>query len=497
MLGCPTIIAAVALCCGSFVSGCASGSPVALNAAHVQDLHVKGLKRNKELIQSSGRRIIDCFLPEDLDRMNLLKANETAIFLKSWITIYGPGINATSHESVLQAFVFLYKVVVSNYGFPGINSKVIASSDFHGSPVLATSEHTAKGQNQCPFDPLLYTTLIIEVEYIASRQAKWVRCEAPGSRAASASVIAGVFHGLGFPDVHVVSFLTDMVLLLHPVLRVFRTTHFPPDEAALSVSLQIFGPCAIPFTIEKQTLLRLALLTVLEMDINVHVVRVKRVEEGRGSASDQEDYVNVTLMVSVYDEYNVSPEESFFSQAFHRVTVSKESQPPKLNQYLSDAGFLTTKIVVHDVSKVEGGPHDTMFTSFMWWLKVLDEQELKRMAFWRGACITSFLITALLGLCTLAFNGWVWPYSSRFGARRSTFFGLFTSVGAVSGDWLKEWAHMLIHVKDVSVFTDENGQPIKLGKGASSEVGLFIRSCSYTPVSLDSLCKSNGVPSLG
>lgn len=41
--------------------------------------------------------------------------------------------------------------------------------------------------------------------------------------------------------------------------------------------LQLTGPCAVPFPIEKQTLLRIALLHVLQPDVNVYVIVVKKV----------------------------------------------------------------------------------------------------------------------------------------------------------------------------------------------------------------------------
>jgi hypothetical protein len=41
--------------------------------------------------------------------------------------------------------------------------------------------------------------------------------------------------------------------------------------------VQVFGACAIPFTIEKQTLLRLALPEVLEREINVYYAMVRQV----------------------------------------------------------------------------------------------------------------------------------------------------------------------------------------------------------------------------
>lgn len=41
--------------------------------------------------------------------------------------------------------------------------------------------------------------------------------------------------------------------------------------------LQIFGPCAIPFGLEKQTLLRVALQEVLREEVNIYVSMVKMV----------------------------------------------------------------------------------------------------------------------------------------------------------------------------------------------------------------------------
>eukprot|EP00884_Botryococcus_braunii_P005056 jgi/Botrbrau1/14551/Bobra.0170s0007.1 len=61
MLKCATIIAAINLCCGTSVSGRASGTPVALNAGNVQDIYDKVLNGNKEVLQSSGRRVIGVY----------------------------------------------------------------------------------------------------------------------------------------------------------------------------------------------------------------------------------------------------------------------------------------------------------------------------------------------------------------------------------------------------------------------------------------------------
>jgi hypothetical protein len=40
---------------------------------------------------------------------------------------------------------------------------------------------------------------------------------------------------------------------------------------------QIFGPCAIPFSVEKQTLLRLAVAAVLEWAFDIIHIRVTQV----------------------------------------------------------------------------------------------------------------------------------------------------------------------------------------------------------------------------
>lgn len=45
----------------------------------------------------------------------------------------------------------------------------------------------------------------------------------------------------------------------------------------IGVSKQIFGPCAIPFLIEKQTLLKVALMEVLRDVLNVYTANVKQV----------------------------------------------------------------------------------------------------------------------------------------------------------------------------------------------------------------------------
>lgn len=44
-----------------------------------------------------------------------------------------------------------------------------------------------------------------------------------------------------------------------------------------TVCSQIFGPCAVPFGLEKQTLLRIALQEVLRPEVNIYVSMVKMV----------------------------------------------------------------------------------------------------------------------------------------------------------------------------------------------------------------------------
>jgi hypothetical protein len=41
--------------------------------------------------------------------------------------------------------------------------------------------------------------------------------------------------------------------------------------------VQIFGPCAMPFSVEKQTLLREALAAVLDRVIDIYIIRVSQV----------------------------------------------------------------------------------------------------------------------------------------------------------------------------------------------------------------------------
>jgi hypothetical protein len=48
-------------------------------------------------------------------------------------------------------------------------------------------------------------------------------------------------------------------------------------------ALQLFGPCAVPFAIEKQTLLKLALMKVVEEDLNLYLVNISSVSLGLSS----------------------------------------------------------------------------------------------------------------------------------------------------------------------------------------------------------------------
>lgn len=47
------------------------------------------------------------------------------------------------------------------------------------------------------------------------------------------------------------------------------------------VSSQLFGPCVLPFGLEKQTLLRLALHEVMTAEINIYDSQVKLVRASR------------------------------------------------------------------------------------------------------------------------------------------------------------------------------------------------------------------------
>lgn len=49
------------------------------------------------------------------------------------------------------------------------------------------------------------------------------------------------------------------------------------ENTALWCDLQITGPCAVPFTIEKQTLLQLSLPVAMKDDLNIYSVKVKEV----------------------------------------------------------------------------------------------------------------------------------------------------------------------------------------------------------------------------
>lgn len=65
---------------------------------------------------------------------------------------------------------------------------------------------------------------------------------------------------------------------------------------------QIFGPCAIPFSLEKQTLLRAALPSVLERDINVNIVLIKEVRVNftfYGSVSYFLDFLDFVIIINL------------------------------------------------------------------------------------------------------------------------------------------------------------------------------------------------------
>lgn len=52
-------------------------------------------------------------------------------------------------------------------------------------------------------------------------------------------------------------------------------------------------------------------------------------------------------------------------QAFQSVTLSQQGDQPALNKYLTEAGLLTTHVVVHNVSLIVKGPPDTLYDSVL------------------------------------------------------------------------------------------------------------------------------------
>eukprot|EP00884_Botryococcus_braunii_P016087 jgi/Botrbrau1/3161/Bobra.0070s0126.1 len=449
-------------------------------------------QKHKDLFRSSGGLMAGCLVEDETGRNGVLKHDEVANLVIGRHTLYGPGINATTLPSLLWHYKNFFRVVFGSLGVLLMGSDVPVQSDF-SSPALQNVCTADLAVRNCPFDHLQYSTVTMHLDLGFTRGSKCWRVISRKDRMILVSVWEDAVHKMGFPGVHLLDFLSGHLFKPDPRTKYLSVVKLGIPQEALNVTLEIFGPCAVPFGLEKQTLLREALLVVLERDINSNVILVKAVHYSKMEVGS-EGSVNVTMTIGVYvDEVAQTP----YFQAFQNVVTSKERGQPPLIKYLSKAGLTTTRIVVHQVVALKHGPADSPSGSLRVALKVAeqkaeedsankgsflgDEPLVSLMHFVAAVFVAALLVVviAIWKLMSGGATGWLskWQaHVNRPSPMQSTSAPATGSVSSVFSSKRKQlWACGVMEEADIQLIVDADGKYCRLGTGASGEVlqGLY------------------------
>eukprot|EP00884_Botryococcus_braunii_P016075 jgi/Botrbrau1/3150/Bobra.0070s0116.1 len=417
----------------------------------------------------------ECLIRENMPRHLVSSPHEVARLVVGRHTLFGPGINATSLPTLLYHLDNLERVVYSKADIVLLGTDVPVKSAFLG-PSLGNVPAAGPSNNKCLFDPLQYSTVIYHYDLGISLASTCWRVISRKDRNVMRSVLEGALHTLGYPDVHVLSMLSGYLYYPHPWTKYLSRVQSGPWQETLNVTLEVFGPCAVPFVLEKQTLLRKVLPLVLERDIDMGIILVKKVHHSQ-IGNDLEESVNVTMTIGVFvDEFAQSP----YLQAFQDVTTSKKGEEPALIRHLSQAGLTTTRVVVHEVYLMENPPPDSSTGSIQAILRQAEQEAAAGSAI-KGIPAKKQLPTLPLALTLVlmvlpfllsaCFNhhreGW-WPPDVREVLVRKHMSSPASSSSSTM--MCRQWVGDVMEEIDVKLVVDANGISCLLGSGASAEV---------------------------
>eukprot|EP00884_Botryococcus_braunii_P012609 jgi/Botrbrau1/21349/Bobra.0184s0058.1 len=449
--------------------------------------------RYYDTFKTVGFKLRDCFQVEELDRDGVLKPGEKAALLSVWSTIYGAGLNASSIPLAHEHFTKISQAAVRARNME-VTSSIHAYSSFNGAEVDKC--YTNQAQGSCPFNASNYITLIVKSDCWFSRLSK---CLSPTpiprhARLALSKVIEGALQELGFPDVYLMDMYRSLTYIEDHRAQYTLAEY---EEVTLNLTLEIFGPCAIPFTLEKQTLLRLALPAVLENEIDIFISVVKQVIYSPQGRESVEDSVNITMTLGVFilrfeghpifssSGLREEPGPAYYHDVFVEVSTSREGRQSALQKYLADAGLATTQILVHEASELRNGPPDTPLSSFKWALRKIENKGSVTAPAWRvnwvGALLFVLLVAAIVAYVIVykiphlpgQYKGFLnsTACSSEVSVPPST-----RSSGTLSLSSMflppeqRAWAAGVMKDSEIQLLLDGKGNPCRLGLGSTGEV---------------------------
>eukprot|EP00884_Botryococcus_braunii_P005889 jgi/Botrbrau1/15300/Bobra.0096s0003.1 len=310
---------------------------VSCPASEIEQRYKNIVRRHMESLRASGREIKDCFKSGEVEKDGVLKANESVSVLMLRPTLYGPGVNATSITSLVEHYEFVFGVLGKQFGVTDVNVTVSDQTQFHEhEAAIGGSAGTCLAPqvvNQCPFSPSNFYTVSLNHNLKFTDKAKCWKVQSRRGRVKVALIVEELLDSLGFQEVHLMDYIATNVYMRTPLLNYLSLIKDPLKDLEATAIFEIFGACAVPFSIEKQTLLRLALPEVLEREVNIYFTMVEVLSTNHGNGA--EDSVVLKLTFGIY----VDQFEKSVPEALHEATTSREGEVPPLLEYLSNAGL--------------------------------------------------------------------------------------------------------------------------------------------------------------
>eukprot|EP00884_Botryococcus_braunii_P016157 jgi/Botrbrau1/3224/Bobra.174_1s0001.1 len=445
----------------------------------------------RDSMKAHGVRLRDCLMRlEEVKRQGKWRANDAPHLITLNATLHGPGVNASSVELLVQTFYQIQRCIAKSYGWKLGPPTGIAMSQFEDSPVGVQMCGASVNSSCCPFDATRYRTVQFQLAYNTTWDSKCYMVQSYKGRALRLQLFGGVIHDFGFPGVHLMDYLSNFRVHPHPFLKFITAFEDPLPHKALRVTLQFEGPCAVPFTIEKQTVLRVSLPVVMESDMNIHSVDVEEIQERPGDGLDLTALATITLILGCYEDAVDVEQHAPFLELLKEATTPRDGDAPALNKLLSAAGLEATRIVVLKVSEVRGLPV-TVFSSWEWSMRQL-EMEANSRSRWTWAMVVASIFVGVFSVfCLLRLQGWFVPKSQEDSRVRDVYILPRRTLARTASPGIasdpsssSKWPKVagVIDAADVEFLKDSNGQKWKLGSQSSGQV--FKGLCNGSPAAI-------------
>eukprot|EP00884_Botryococcus_braunii_P020086 jgi/Botrbrau1/6761/Bobra.0324s0043.3 len=433
----------------------------------------------QDSMKATGAQLRDCFRLEEVQRQGKWRATDAPHVSTYTATMYGPGVNASSVDLLVQTFYQIQRCTWKTIGWMLGPPTSITMSQFEDPPAGVQMCGASVNSSCCPFDATRYRTVHFELARHATWQSRCYKILSNKGRSLRLQLYGGMIHDFGFPEVHMTDFFANFRVHPHPLLKYMTAFEDPFLHKALRVTLQFEGPCAVPFTIEKQTVLRVSLPLVMESDMNINAVDVGEIQERPGDGLNVMASATITLIVAYYDDaLDVDQCDPF--ELLKEATTPREGDAPALNKLLSAAGLEASRIVILNVSEVEPGLPLTTYSSWEWSMKQLEEMEARTRLRQKWAMMLASIFVGVFSVfCVLSLQGCFAPKPKEDSRLRDVIIkprrSLARRVSAgidsdLSSSSTGPKVAGVIDAADVEFLRNSNGQKRKLGTGSSGQV---------------------------